>query len=445
MFGKGNWAVFGVEPSSALAFKTSLLSPQTLFDVSQLKASNITRFQNKATVGINPFAAPRKDEELTDPSIIAAIANILAPQDDSASSVRAMLPDMSGPLTTDHLIDFFGSNASAFALNDQADYFGFWVVFNDFEDLTDPASKKEQLSYNAVSRPYKFLNTPEKKGVDAQVKATQVTARKQFPVLVDFNLGRVFAETTNTDEIGWVIAILKALGAETFSLRWDFDDISWATKFLTHVAKEMKPTIRQAMATRADELTRFSKKEVEKLDDKKMEKIVSSYFAVAPLDTGDEAALKTPAKIKLHKPSDPITAADASGAFTLLGFSPDAFPASATVVFQELGSYFKKEQEITTRKDKFVLNIDDNMNNQDAGTALLKGFDLPQYKQEIMREIKKTKQDMPIKQYWDEWLKGMRAAVAEFADNITETLQIAKTFGLTRYASEAEETEVTVA
>jgi hypothetical protein len=437
LFGKGNWSIFGVEPKSLLQFNITLQTPANLFGVSQLKASIITKFQDRATVGINPFATPRKDEDLKDVNIIAELAKALA---------EDRPEDYISPLSPDVLQDFYGGTPSSYRIgqDDQSDYYGFWVVFNDFEDLTDTASKKEQASYLAVSRPYKYLNNDEKKGVDAQIKATTVTARKQFPVLVDFVAGRVFAATTNAEEIGWVQAILKNLGAETFSLRWDFDDINWTSNFLCHVVKETKPSYAEAMRTRADELTRFSKKEVEKLEDKMMERVVSSFFAIAELETGDWAALKTAAKIRLHKPSDPITCAGPSEAFTVLGFSEEAFPAAATVVFQELTSKFKKETEYQVRNDKFTIQLDENINNQDAGVALLKGFDLPSFKREMMREIKHTKAELPIAQYWDNWLREMRAAVLNFTDNITETLKVDKTLGLKRFEFEAQEEEVAV-
>lgn len=435
LFGKGNWSIFGVEPSSLMKFQMSFLAPATLFAVSQLKASVITRFQNRATVGINPFATPRKDEDLNDPMVIATIAKAYDENEDTPP-----------PLAIDQLVDFFGATPEAYRIGQdaQSDYYGFWVVFNDFEDLTDPASKKEQLAYLGISRPYKFLNKDEKKAVDAQVKVSTVTARKQFPVLVDFVAGRVFAATTNAEEIGWVQAILKNLGAETYSLHWDFDNIDFPSLFLRYVVENTKASYSDAMRTRADELTRFNKKEIEKLDDKVMEKIVSTYFAIAELETGHWAALKTPGRIKLHKPSDPITCSGPSEAFTVLGFSDDAFPSAATVVFQELTSRMRKEVEVQVRNDLFTIQIDDNMNNQDAGVALLKGFDLPAYKREVMREIKQTKAELPIARYWDEWLRQMRVAIMLFADNMTETLNIAKTFGLMRYETEGETTEEVV-
>ena len=432
LFGKGNWAIFGVKPESLLPFVTTLQAPVNLFAVSQLKASVITKFLSRPTVGINPFATPRRDEDLTDPMVIASIA-------------KAYTDDNPPPFGVDQLVDFFGATEEQFRIgsDQQSNYYGFWIVFNDFEDLTDTASKKEQLSYVNVSRPYKFLNKDEKKGIDAHVTATNFIARKQFPVLVDFVEGRVYAATTSAEEIGWVQAVLKQLGAEVFSLRWDFDHFDFPSRFLRAVAEGTKPTYEGAMRTRADELTRFTKKEVEKLEDKMMEKVVSTFFAIAELETGQWAALKGPSKIRLAKPSDPVTCAGPSEAFTLLHLTETAEVSSATVVFQELTSKFKKETEYQVRNDLFTIQVDDNINNQDAGAALLKGFDLPRYKREITKEIKATKAELPIAKYWDEWLREMRGAVAIFIDNMIETLKVDRaTYGLVKYESEETSEEV---
>jgi hypothetical protein len=435
LFGKGNWSIFGVKSESHMPFAVTLASPAALFQVSQLKASVVTKFSNRATVGINPFALPRKDEALTDVDVINMIAKAYEDVDNPP------------PLAIDQLQDFFGATPESYRIgsDSQSNYYGFWVVFNDFEDLTDTASKREQSSYLAVSRPYKFLNKDEKKGVDAQVTATNVLARKQFPVLVDFVEGRVYAATTSAEEIGWVQIILKNLGAEVFSLRWDFNDVAWPSQFLTSVVKETRESYQTAMKNRAEELTRFSKKEIEKLEDQMMEKVVSTFFAIAELATGQWAALKPAAKIKLHKPSDPIACSEPSGAFTLLGLNEEAFPASATVVFQELNSRFKKDIEVQYRKDLFTLQIDDNVNNFDASVALLKGFDSPGFKKTITNEIKHTRQALPIARYWDLWLRELRMSVLQFVDNVTETLGIDKTFGLATFESEeVKEETVTI-
>jgi hypothetical protein len=443
LFGKGSWSIFGLKPESLMKFKLSMVQTPgnlALFSVSQLKASLITKFQNKATVGINPFASPRLDETLVDPLVLQAVGKILDPDNSQPSA-----DSLPGKGLIDQLVDFYGANEAAFKIgqDDQSHYYGFWAVFNDFDDVTDVASKKEALAYTNVSRPYKFLNKEEKKGVDSFVQATNVLTRKQFPVLMDFIEGRVYAATTNVEEVGWVQSLIEALGGECFSLCWNFDNVKFPSLFLDAIRCGTKPVFLKEMEARASELTRFTKKEIVKLDDKIMEKIVSNYFAITELETGRWAALKGPSKIKLSASGDPITCAGPSEAFALLGLdSPwdNSIPAAATVVFQELTSKFKKEVEYQVRNDLFSLVLDDNVNLQDAGAALLKGFDVPGFKQDVMRQIKESKSELPIAKYWDTWLRKMRGAIAIYIDDMTETLKIDKqAFGLKKYESESEE------
>jgi len=441
LFSRGNWSIFGVRPESILKFRRTFADPTiaaaALFGVSQLKASVVTRYQQKPTVGINPFADPRLDESLTDLAILESLSKTLDPAIDNPL-----------PFAPSLLNDYFGTTEEDFKIgsDDLSHYYGFWAVFNDFDDVTDVASKKEQLAYTNVSRPYKFLNKDEKKGVDSFIQATNVLTRKQFPVLIDFVEGRVYAATTTVEEVEWVRAVIENLGGECFGLHWDFDSIDFPSRFLSVVDKGTKPTFEAAMKTRADELTRFSKKEIEKLEDKMMEKIVSNFFAIAELETGQWAALKGPSKIKLSHVGDPVTCAGPSEAFTLLRLVhplENSEVASATIVFQELTSKIKKDVEYQVRNDLFTLVLDNNVNLQDAGAALLKGFDLPAYKRDVMKEIKQTKAELPVQRYWDEWLRQMRGAIAMYIDNMTESLQIdKKAFGLNKYESEETTEEV---
>jgi hypothetical protein len=434
LFGKGSWSIFGIKPESLLKFSLTMQAPVNLFEVSQLKASVITRFMNRPTVGINPFEKPRKDEELKDPMVIATIA-------------KGYTEDNPPPFGVETVAEYFGSTEAEFRIgqDSQSNYYGFWAVFNDFDDLTDVASKKEGLSYTNISRPYKFLNKDEKKAIDSFVQATNVTSRKQFPVLVDFVQGRVYAATTNAEEADWIRAILQKLGAEVFSLRWDFDSPDWVNTFLNKITTETRSSYKDAMRTRADELTRFTKKEVEKLDDKMMEKVVSNYFGIAELATGQWAALKGPTKIKLAKCSDAVSCTGPSEAFSLLQISNSVEVAAASVVFQELTTKTRKETEYQVRNDLFTISMDPFINNQDAGVAFLKSFDLPRYKSELKKEIRETKQTLTIAKYWDEWLRQMRGAVAVFIDNVIITLNVdGTTNGLMPFSSDATEETVNV-
>lgn len=417
LFGRGQWALFGVESKTLANFQKALADPKTIFEVSQLAASITTKFQSQPMTGINPFGNPRLDEQLTDSVEINQLRELLESIDgggDISNDIEIITDNFDYLPTEDSLS--LGNNK-----------YGFWMVSNEYEDPTDPNSKKEQIAYTDRERPYKFLTKEEKKTIDDQVTAQAVLNRSQYPVLVDFQNERVYVASSNKDEVIAVQELLSKLGAKCFPLVWDFKYPTWPGEFLDKVTKDSHFTTE--MKARADELTRFRPDEVEKLDDKSMEKIVSTFFALSQLESELWCGLSTPARIRLHKTYDPVGATNPSVAFSLLGLSNDAETAAASVVFQEVFTKNTKDGEKTIRKDLFTIDINDNANLGDAGAAMLRGFDLPQFKREVKTAIK-AKGRLSIKDFWYMWLDGIHTSVLEFTTNVTDVLGIEKKYGL---------------
>ena len=48
-----------------------------------------------------------------------------------------------------------------------------------------------------LDRPYKFLQASDKKSVDQDTLGITAAVRKQVPVLLDFNDGRIYIESSN--------------------------------------------------------------------------------------------------------------------------------------------------------------------------------------------------------------------------------------------------------
>src|SRR6266536_3601750 len=63
MFGRGTWAIVGLAKESLEAFRASLEDRASMAGYSQMAASAVTRHFSSDTLGINPFRAPRLDEE----------------------------------------------------------------------------------------------------------------------------------------------------------------------------------------------------------------------------------------------------------------------------------------------------------------------------------------------------------------------------------------------
>jgi hypothetical protein len=391
MFGRGNWAVFGIKQSTEQAVIDGL---DNSHDLSQEIAVAKAKKEKIPTFGINPFANPRADEDskLADPT-----------------------------------------NAD-FKLGDHA--YAFWLCTNDQKDVTHAGSKKEQIAYDEMGKPFKFLNKDEKKAVEETVTSTAVVERKQFPVLVNFTTERVYVEASAEGDVEIAQNVIQELGGETFSVVWQFGGYDWATKFLNIVNEKTKFV--NEMAERAEELQRFRKDEIEKMDDKMMESIVSNYYALSELDTGQWCGLTTPARIRLYRPADPIGTAGASLTFSLLRLSDDSEVAASAIVIQSLDSKItKKGDEKQVRKDLFTLDLNDNINLLEVGAGLLRGFDLPGFKKIIKTAAKAQTGPLEIAYYWSQWLIEMEGAVEMFVDNVAETLGLdKKKFGLRVFAEE---------
>ena len=63
MFGRGTWAIVGLAKESLEAFRASLEDRAIMAGYSQMAASAVTRHFSSDAIGINPFRAPRLDEE----------------------------------------------------------------------------------------------------------------------------------------------------------------------------------------------------------------------------------------------------------------------------------------------------------------------------------------------------------------------------------------------
>jgi len=396
MFGRGNWAIIGIRKSTEDAFIEGL---DNFASVSQASAVEKAKKDEVPTSGINPFQYPRFDESRLE-------------------------------------LDVTGAE---FKLGDGV--YGLWFCQNSFKDVTDAPSKREQAAYDEVGKPFKFCNKDEKKGIEDQVKVTAVVERKQFPVLVDFVNERVYAATATEADVEAVIELLQELGAETFALAWQFGDSQWVNRFLNKVNDETK--FESEMEERAEELQRFRKDEIEKSEDKMVESILSTFYALSELETGQWCGLTTPARIRLYAPADPIGTAGASLTFTLLRLSEDSEVAASSVIFQKLDSKIikKTDEERQFRVDLFTIDLNDNINLLDSGAALLRGFDLPGFRKEIKTATKAQSSPLAIKDYWKMWLEGMSSAVFMFVDNVTETFHIdKKNFGLLPFAADGEKT-----
>ena len=416
MFGRGTWAIFGLGKESLETFRTILEDRAIMVVVSQMAASAVTRYSSVDSIGINPFSAPRLDEEYPvgsdyEPELAGYATSEL--EDRSNLSLPAEILDCEG----------YGVTEARFRIHPTMPWYGLWAVSNERKDVSDVASIKEQRSYSLLDRPYKFLQATDKKSVDQDTLGATAAVRKQVPVLLDFNDGRVYIENTNKKLIYMITVRLRQLGVEIIPVAWTYPHPNWPAEILNRLYENTQ--YQRDFQKRAEEATRFKASEIEKLDDREVESIVANYFSMTQLPSDLWVGISGPAQIRLHDASPPIAVKVPTSATTLLNITSDAKVISGAITFQEVVSATsKKGAEYTFRKDLLCIDLNDRINLTDIGAAMIHGFNLSAFRKDILREIRQTKEVPSIEQFWGNWLHEMSNAVRTIEATFREVLDI---------------------
>lgn len=416
MFGRGNWAVAGLVKESLKDFSIHLADPARMAVASQLAAGTAARIYSSDSMGINPYSAPRMDEEqeLTEDQQIELSRHHVA---DSVDSTAAVLPAelLEGP--------GFGRGVEAFQIHATIPWFGLWAVGNEWKNKSDVPSIKEQSAYVMLERPYKFLQPPDKRTVDEKAADATAVIRTQVPVLLDFHEGRVYIESTNKKQIYAVMVSLSKLGAQVVPVAWQYPMPNWPELILNNLHEGTQFV--DAFNKRAEEAKRFTEKEIEKLEDREMEAIVSKFFSMTEMKTGIWAGISGPARIRLHHAAPPVAVRNAPMATTLLNLTADAQIVSGAITLQECVTVTTKAgTERNIRRDIARFDVNDRINLTDIGVAMLRGFDMASHKKDVLREIRETRQVPAIPQFWSAWLHQLSYAVRTIEESFREVLEL---------------------
>ena len=416
MFGRGNWAILGLVKESLEAFKVNLADAGRMADASQLAAAAVARLYGSDAIGLNPFNAPRLDEEqgldLDQQTELAGHAT--AEQVDGAAvALSAEILDGPG----------YGRGVESFQLHPELPWCGLWAVSNEWKKASDLPSMKEQNSYVTLERPYKFLQPTDKRTVDEKTGDATAVARSQVPVLLDFQGGRVYVESTNKKQIHALIVSLSRLGVETIPVAWNYPASRWTEAILNRLHEGTQ--FRDEFDKRAEEAKRFKENEIEKLEDRDMEAIVSKFFSMTELPSGIWAGISGPARIRLHDAAPPVGVRNPGSATTLLAMTSETGIVTGCLTLQECITVTTKSgAERNIRRDIARFDLNDRINLTDIGAAMLRGFDMAAHKKEVLREIRETRQVPAIAQFWSAWLHQLSNAVRTIEESFREVLEL---------------------
>jgi hypothetical protein len=416
MFGRGSWAVVGLVKQSLEGFKLSLENQARMAAASQLAASAIARIYGADALGINPYNAPRLDEEQElSPEQKAELARLAMAeqQDGSVQAVQAGILEGAG----------YGRSAESFLIHSTLPWYGLWAVSNEWKKASDLPSIREQRSYVLLERPYRFLQATDKKTIDQETTNATALVRTQVPVLLDFDEGRAYIESTNKKLIYSIIVRLSQLGAEIIPAGWSYGSGNWTEAILNRLYENTQ--FSAEFVKRAEEAKRFRESEIEKLEDRELEAIVSRFFSMTELPGGIWVGISGPARIRLHDAAPPIGVRAPTSATTLLKMTDSAAIVNAALTLQECVTLTAKDgSERKIRRDVARILLNDRINLSEAGAAMLRGFDLSTHRKDIQREIRQTRQVPSIPQFWGAWLHQLASAVRTMESAFREILEI---------------------
>ncbi len=417
MFGRGTWAIFGLAKDSLETFTTNLEDRAFMLSASQMMASVITRYSTLDTIGINPYSGPRLDDEHP----------VGAEHEQELAQYGGMEPEERANLVLpEEILDCagYGVTDAQFRLHSSMPWYGLWAVANEWKDVSDVASIKEQRCYRAFDRPYKFLDSTDKKTVDQDTLGATAAVRKQVPVLLDFNDGLVYIENTNKDLLYQITIRLRLLGVEILPVGWTYPGRpNWPAEILNRLHENTQ--FQDEFQKRADEAARFASSEIEKLEDRELESIVKKFFSMTELPSGLWLGISGSAQIRLHDASGPIAVKSPTSATTLLNVTNGAKLLAGALTFQEvISATSKKGEDYTFRKDLFCVDLNDKINMTEIGAAMLRGFNLSAFRKDVLRDIRHTKQVPSIDQFWCNWLHEMGNAVRTIEGTFREVLEI---------------------
>ncbi len=416
MFGRGSWAILGLAKESLEGFRTGLENQSLMAASSQMAAAVVAGIYRSDTLGVNPFSVPRLDEDQTlGPELQAELAQYAITEHEEGSTYTLPGEILNG--------QGYGFSVERFQLHPTLPWYGMWAVSNEWKKVSDLASIKEQRSYVALERPYRFLQATDRKTVDQETLQATTVVRKQVPVLLDFNEGRVYIENTNKKLIYAVMVRLNQLGAQIIPVAWSYDHPNWTGEILNRLYEGTQ--YGDEFVKRAEEAKRFKPNEIEKLDDRELEAIVANYFSMTQLPGELWVGISGSAQIKLHDTTPPIRVKAPTSATSLLHMTSTARIVSGALTFQEAVPTTNKDGvERIYRRELLCVDLNDRINLTDVGAAMLRGFDLSTQRKDIQREIRQTRQVPSITQFWGNWLHELSNAVRTIEAAFREILAL---------------------
>jgi len=429
MFAKGTWTVLSLV-SEEEAFKTKLEADG--WDFMPFKAQAQALNTHDHSIGLAPFDQPRLGDVEEIVAIKAGKADVLDPQalrlifTDKPWVYNAEDDTLEDPgVGTIDLQDnkLWDNNPENWKIAEGV--YAFWMIGFDWEDVHDMNSKKESLAYSYGS-PFKYQPSDIKAQITADVEELDTITRKQFQVVVDFNLKRVWINSPSKNVVGDLLLTLGSLDVATEAWRPEEEYLmgpQWTETFLRKLVDASE--FHDDFNARAAEIRMHGVNGVEPNEQSYMEKILKNYFAFTENGGGEDyLAFGGPLSVRLAPTvASTVTLKTPYEATEMLNDDNHTLLLSgAPMTFCRL---FEKVSGSNSRmiliKD-FSIEVTSNTLAPDNPGFIVKGINLDNFKKTLKEFIKATG-SITVKDYWNLWYYGMNSSLFRYFNLVKETME----------------------
>lgn len=252
VYGKMSWSRLQILPESLEDLKKNLEEFTGWLAVSALSAEIMVKYDDWSdSHGLNRISSPRGELELYDKILDITglgdsdsdklkdimVESFIGKYEDIKESNTLVVNDESW----DFELSLDGLYPTLEDLKLNEDRLAFWFVTRKRVNLEDLDSQKESLAIKEHNVPFKLLKGDARKVIMANLEEEIHSDRKQFPVLVNLQNGRIYVGTTNKKSLEMLSGFFQNnFGVPMFGTTLTFGDTStpWEMDLFGNILEE---------------------------------------------------------------------------------------------------------------------------------------------------------------------------------------------------------------
>lgn len=429
MFAKGTWTVLNLT-SEEEAFKLKMGSDGWKF--MPLMAQSHAFNSHEHSIGLAPYSEPRLGD---DAEIIAqldgkdveinqeGLREIMSSTPWVYNEEDATIEDTAVGTIDLELCGLWRTNPESWQIAEGV--YAFWMIGFDWDDVHDMNSKKEALAYTYGS-PFKFQPSDIKAQITADAEELDTITRKQFQVIMDFNLKRVWINSPSKNVVGDCLITFGMLDIATEAWRPEADYLmepQWTETFLRKLVDASE--YHDEFNARAAEIRMHGVNGVEPNEQSHLEKILKNYFAFTENGGGDDyLAFGGPLSVRLAPTvASMVTLKTPYEVTEMLNDDNQSLLLSAApMTFCRLFEKISANNSRMVLIKEFSIEVTSATQAPDNPGFIVKGISLDNFKNTLKGFVKAEGQ-ISVKDYWNLWYNGMNTSLFRYLNLVKETME----------------------